>query len=562
MDLRPSRAKEKARKRKRERYYIMYTDLQYVFPLEDRYKCPICSNALDAPRQTSCGHRFCDRCLQQAFRKGTARCPVDKEVLSADEVFRDRCAEREILQLVVYCPNKEAGCKEQLPLKELESHLQECKYTRVECVHKGQGCDVLFPRHQLAEHLEKECNFRQVSCKFCSETIPLALVQDHLMQCPKATMSCPNGCGLTDVTKDRWTTISLRTVPLLRLNAATVPVGVLLSQLEEHNALSMAEHLSMLTGSLARLELSYSESRRELQEVSNQRDLLQSTVRQQATEITSLKQKVDKQDSKIGALQKMVASQTDKLIKFEGDLTTAAKKVAVEEQKRDLAAVKETVKRTENRLTTVETRRLGGGGGGLFSGVAGEVITQLAAQDRQLGIHDVRLAEMDLRFQILETVSFDGTLLWKIKDYTRRKHDAVTGRTLSLYSQPFYTSRNGYKMCARGYLNGDGMGKDTHMSLFFVVMRGRGEYDALLPWPFRQKVTLMLLDQDQGRRHLSDTFRPDPTSSSFKRPTSDMNIASGCPLFVSQAVVEGSPYLKDDTIFIKVIVETSDLVGP
>ena len=29
-------------------------------------------------------------------------------------------------------------------------------------------------------------------------------------------------------------------------------------------------------------------------------------------------------------------------------------------------------------------------------------------------------------------------------------------------------------------------GKGTHMSMFFVVMRG--EYDALLPWPFVQKV--------------------------------------------------------------------------
>lgn len=45
------------------------------------------------------------------------------------------------------------------------------------------------------------------------------------------------------------------------------------------------------------------------------------------------------------------------------------------------------------------------------------------------------------------------------------------------------------KMCARVYLNGDGMGKGTHLSLFFVVMRG--EYDALLPWPFKQKVPLL-----------------------------------------------------------------------
>ena len=48
-----------------------------------------------------------------------------------------------------------------------------------------------------------------------------------------------------------------------------------------------------------------------------------------------------------------------------------------------------------------------------------------------------------------------------------------------------------------------------------------------LDWPFRQKVTFMILDQETGRSHLVDSFRPDPNSSSFKRPTSEMNIASG-----------------------------------
>uniref|UniRef100_H2YBM5 MATH domain-containing protein n=1 Tax=Ciona savignyi TaxID=51511 RepID=H2YBM5_CIOSA len=142
-------------------------------------------------------------------------------------------------------------------------------------------------------------------------------------------------------------------------------------------------------------------------------------------------------------------------------------------------------------------------------------------------MYDVRIADMDQRFQVLETTSYNGSFVWKIRDFSRRKREAVSGRTLSLYSQPFYTSRYGYKICARVYLNGDGMGfrrrvrsnlaiahvimtatlpihrhitsidyffhsgKGTHMSLFFVVMKG--EYDALLPWPFRQKVTLMLL---------------------------------------------------------------------
>lgn len=103
-----------------------------------------------------------------------------------------------------------------------------------------------------------------------------------------------------------------------------------------------------------------------------------------------------------------------------------------------------------------------------------------------LSVHEIRLADMDLRFQVLETASYNGTLIWKIRDYKRRKQEAVAAKTLSLYSQPFYTGYFGYKMCARVYLNGDGMGKGTHLSLFFVVMRG--EYDALLPWPFKQKV--------------------------------------------------------------------------
>lgn len=62
----------------------------------------------------------------------------------------------------------------------------------------------------------------------------------------------------------------------------------------------------------------------------------------------------------------------------------------------------------------------------------------------------------------------------------------------------------------------------------------------------------MLMDQGQSRKHLGDAFKPDPNSSSFRRPVAEMNIASGCPLFVSQSVLETGSYIKDDTIFIKV----------
>ena len=138
--------------------------------------------------------------------------------------------------------------------------------------------------------------------------------------------------------------------------------------------------------------------------------------------------------------------------------------------------------------------------------------------------------------------------------------DAIEGRTLSLYSQPFYTSYYGYKMCARMYPNGDGLGKGSHLSLFFVLMRG--EYDALLVWPFRQKVTLSILDQSGNRKHITDTFRPDPTSTSFRRPVGEMNIASGSPMFAPHSKVESESYLKDDAMFICITVDKTGVQEP
>ncbi|MFK0571359.1 hypothetical protein [Endozoicomonas sp.] len=180
--------------------------------------------------------------------------------------------------------------------------------------------------------------------------------------------------------------------------------------------------------------------------------------------------------------------------------------------------------------------------------------------------HDEKLSAHALRFQILESTSYDGQMIWKINDYSRRKREAVNEKTLSLYSQPFYTSKYGYKMCARVYLNGDGEGKGTHCSLFFVMMKGN--YDALLPWPFKNKVTMYLLDLGPNKQHYKDSFRPDPHSSSFQKPKSDMNIASGCPLFVDQCNFEESQingngktvsYLKDDTVFFRFLVDTSNV---
>ncbi|XP_060245573.1 TNF receptor-associated factor 2 isoform X2 [Meriones unguiculatus] len=177
--------------------------------------------------------------------------------------------------------------------------------------------------------------------------------------------------------------------------------------------------------------------------------------------------------------------------------------------------------------------------------------------ERSIGLKDLAMADLEQKVSELEASTYDGVFIWKISDFARKRQEAVAGRIPAIFSPAFYTSRYGYKMCLRVYLNGDGTGRGTHLSLFFVVMKGPN--DALLRWPFNQKVTLMLLDQN-NREHVIDAFRPDVTSSSFQRPVSDMNIASGCPLFCPVSKMEAkNSYVRDDAIFIKAIVDLTGL---
>ena len=167
--------------------------------------------------------------------------------------------------------------------------------------------------------------------------------------------------------------------------------------------------------------------------------------------------------------------------------------------------------------------------------------------------------DRDFRLSLMENSNFDGSMVWKIPQFSQRMDDARTGKYTSIFSLPFYSSRYGYKMCLRLYILGDGIGKGTHMSLFFVVMKG--EFDNILQWPFTHKVTFKLINQC-GARDIMDIFQPDPLSSSFQKPKSDMNVASGCPRFVSMNELMQGGFIVDDTIFIKVKVDTATMRHP
>ena len=176
--------------------------------------------------------------------------------------------------------------------------------------------------------------------------------------------------------------------------------------------------------------------------------------------------------------------------------------------------------------------------------------------EKQLAFKNARIESLESQISGSEVTSYDGVQYWKITDFMRKRQDAITKRKTYILSPPFFSGKRGYKMCMRLYLNGDGQGKGTHVSVFFTILKG--PYDALLPWPFKQVVRLAILDQDNNQ-HAEDSFRPDPTSVSFQRPKNDANISSGCPLFLQLATLNNGGFVKDDCMFLRTTVDSFSL---
>ncbi|XP_072115345.1 TNF receptor-associated factor 2-like [Mobula birostris] len=187
------------------------------------------------------------------------------------------------------------------------------------------------------------------------------------------------------------------------------------------------------------------------------------------------------------------------------------------------------------------------------------VIAQLKNKIRQneksICLKDVVIANLQMRLEVLENTSYDGTLVWEISDLSQKMQEAIDGRTPSILSPPFFTAHCGYKLCLRMYLNGDGLGANTHLSLFLVIMKGK--YDPILEWPFSKKVTFKLLTQQDRSLQMVSAFKPDVSSPSFQRPTQIMNVASGCPQFLPLAHLRSNwhSYVSDDTMFVKAVIE-------
>lgn len=66
--------------------------------------------------------------------------------------------------------------------------------------------------------------------------------------------------------------------------------------------------------------------------------------------------------------------------------------------------------------------------------LADQPFLQVVELQQTLAQKDQVLGKLEQSLRLMEEASFDGTFLWKITNVTRRCHESVCGRTVSLFS--------------------------------------------------------------------------------------------------------------------------------
>lgn len=149
--------------------------------------------------------------------------------------------------------------------------------------------------------------------------------------------------------------------------------------------------------------------------------------------------------------------------------------------------------------------------------------------------------------------------IWKIPDFQAVYNRAATGEQEVILSEPFYLSKNGYKLRIKLMpdggssvdLDANNNVKGRFLSVYIKVIPG--EYDSVLPWPFKEKVCIALIDQEasQGKR-VNVSHVVNFAAYQWPRPVKEPDAGLGFGDFVQQSVLQTRSYLKNNTIFIMV----------
>jgi len=468
--------------------------------------CKICLCVSRDPQQANicCGNNFCKKCLER-FVQSTV---IDKDVCPycrqhSFSFVPDLRAQRQVLNLQVFCPNKQLGCMWTGELRSMEKHLDRnantnsngCPFTELEC---NNNCGLVIQHRLLEHHLKSDCKLRQVNCKYCNITGNHQWITGVHQQeeCPKYPVECPNHCE-TGYIKREDITRHLEGCPLALVEC---PLNILgcksvirrdcrLQHMEE----TAEQHMVCTKNAIVSVQ----------------------------NELKYMKQMFEVKSCQLDSTETKLQNVLERLSATENELDSV---------KQELKDVKEELlcRMKENEVK----------------------FQQLLAQFEAYTRAPISSSSVDQCFTH-DTVK-NAILMIKVGEFVRKRIQRE-----GWYSQSFYTSKLGYKMCLYFNLGGIGKGRGTHISIGAFLMKG--DNDDNLSWPVQGSLNIKLLNQIADSNHVEISLK-------FGRGNYSERVRNGtrsfsgchCDQVIAHSCLKYSPddntqYLKDDCIVCSVV---------
>ena len=277
--------------------------IQFLKPLQDDFKCPICYEILQEPHLTTCcgTHHLCKVCMEN-IKRANGRCPFcQKKPFTG---FIDKRFERQLNELNVYCIYKPKGCDWIGNFGKIEQHLnigkenRECKFVVVECPVSVE-CKEYFLRKNLENHVKYTCKYRQAQCMYCGFVSTYQNITIHPKKCTKYPLFCPNKCSDQTHPRNQLST-HLASCPEQEVDCTFSEMGckqkIKRRVLQEHLDTNLLQHQLIMCQA-------FKEIKKDKQEVEEQLEVLQKDKKELEVKMQDMLKLSNQEDNQIKSLK-------------------------------------------------------------------------------------------------------------------------------------------------------------------------------------------------------------------------------------------------------------------
>lgn len=368
------------------------------------------------------------------------------------------------------CPNRNKTCRFKGKLRDVLNHYKTCNLTKkAKCTLCGSVEDI----KTIADHMWNDCPMRHLECNFCGQDVVARDKLRHEVNCDQRPGTCEH-CGKQFRTYEELEQKHKVVCQLVPVDCSFKQLGcgykAARREMEIHEANSRHNgHNDLLVRKLCRLE----------------------------------KENEDRKHAFHEMLETVKGTYEDK----------------IQHMQRNMAELQESANAERTLRTKLEE---------LMLALEKELQALRMKQNDDNGQLEYRLTETEDTVERLNrelhldpmTPGFE--YVWKLQPYFALKAAAMAS-TEEISSGALYINTPGYRVeFTVGFTRPSSMTSSQHLS--FKCRIRSGEYDDMLPWPFQNKIILVLVNQqdERSRRCFElDTATAEHAADCFKKPVSD-----------------------------------------